>query len=368
MGEAMENTALVAMSGGVDSSVAAYLTLRAGYVCTGAMMRLYSNEDAGLSADSGCCSLADAQDARAVADLLGIPFYVFNFMDDFASQVIDRFMAAYAQGRTPNPCIGCNRFLKFGRFLRRAEEMNLDHIVTGHYARVAFEPGGGRYLLKKGVDGEKDQSYVLYAMTQEQLRRTLLPIGELRKDEVRQIAGELGFQNAKKRESQDICFVPDGDYAAFIQRRAGKTYPPGPFVDGAGRTLGEHRGIIRYTVGQRRGLGISAPSRLYVRETRPADNTVVLGGEGELYTDTLLAKDLNLIAMDRIDGALKVRAKVRYRQREQDAVAVQVDEDTLRLTFAEPQRAVTPGQAVALYDGDVVLGGGTIVGTGRTTN
>ena len=343
----MRKSALIAMSGGVDSSVAAYLTREAGYACAGAMMRLYGE--------------ADDADARAVAARLGIPFTVFDFTEDFGEAVLTPFAAAYAEGRTPNPCVLCNRFLKFGALLDRARETGMDAVATGHYARAGFDAGSGRWLLKKGLDADKDQSYVLYGLSQEQLRRVLLPLGELRKDEVRRIAREQGFRNAEKGESQDICFVPDGDYAAFIERFTGRACAPGRFVDGAGDDLGEHKGLIRYTVGQRRGLGVSAPERLYVLETRPADNTVVLGAERELYTDTLTAKDINLIALDRIEGGLRVKAKVRYRQRERDAVATQPDENTLRLRFAEPQRAVTPGQAVVLYDGDLVLGGGTII-------
>ncbi|MCL2343006.1 MAG: tRNA 2-thiouridine(34) synthase MnmA [Firmicutes bacterium] len=344
----MTQSALVAMSGGVDSSVAAYLTLQKGYACAGAMMRLCGGE-------------TDSADARAVAERLGIPFIEFDFTEIFAKAVLGPFAAAYAGGRTPNPCVLCNRFLKFGALLDKAREMGLDAIATGHYARVTYDSGSGRWLLRKGADAEKDQSYVLYSLSQEQLGRALLPLGELRKDEVREIAQAQGFGNAEKGESQDICFVPDGDYAAFIERYTGKICSPGRFVDSAGNALGEHKGLIRYTVGQRRGFGLSAAERRYVLETRPTDNTVVLGPERELYTDTLTAKEINLIACDRIDGALRVKAKARYRQREQGATVTQPDEHTLRLRFDTPQRAVTKGQAVVLYDGDVILGGGTIV-------
>ncbi|MDR2670680.1 MAG: tRNA 2-thiouridine(34) synthase MnmA [Oscillospiraceae bacterium] len=351
--------ALIAMSGGVDSSVAAWLTKASGVVCAGAMMKLYHNEDIGRDRDRGCCTLADAEDARAVAFRLGIPFYVFNFADNFAVQVMEKFVKSYRSGRTPNPCIDCNRYLKFDCFLRRAREMGMDAIVTGHYARVTYD-GGGRYLLKKGLDAAKDQSYVLYAMTQAQLARTRLPLGALCKAEVREIARAQGFVNAGKPDSQDICFVPDGDYARFIESYTGRACPAGRFVDAQGRDLGAHRGIIHYTVGQRRGLGLVGERPYYVCGLHPEDDTVVVGPSEALYTRTLYARDINLIAADRLDGPVRAGVKIRYKQPEQPATVRQLDEDTLQVTFDTPQRAVTPGQAVVLYDGDTVLGGGTI--------
>lgn len=355
----MTKRALIAMSGGVDSSVAALLTLAQGYECAGAMMKLHVVPDEGRQ--GGCCTADDAQDARAVARRLGIAFYVFRFIDCFTEHVIDPFVAAYRAGETPNPCIACNRYVKFGRFLTRTRELDMDCMVTGHYARIEHDAGSGRYLLKKGLEAARDQSYVLYAMTQEQLSRTLLPLGALRKDEVRALAAEHGLINAAKRDSQDICFVPDGDYAKFITQYTETQFPSGSFVDADGNELGRHRGIIHYTVGQRKGLGLSLPAPLYVRDIRPENNTVVLCRGDELFSDRLTAKDINLIAFARLDGPIRAKAKIRYRHEEQPVTVIQEGEDTLQLRFDYPQRAITRGQAVVLYDGDVVLGGGTIV-------
>ncbi len=348
------------MSGGVDSSVAAFLTKEEGFDCAGATMKLFSNEDIGVEGESRCCSLDDVEDARSVANRLGIPFFVFNFSDNFRREVIERFIAAYKSGATPNPCIDCNRFLKFDKFFSRAKELDIGHIVTGHYAAVYYDAASRRWGLKKGTDESKDQSYVLYSLTQEQLAHTLLPLGGMSKTEVREIARDNGFINAKKRESQDICFVPDGDYAAFIERYTGEPNRPGNFVDGEGRVLGRHRGFVRYTIGQRRGLGLSLREPLYVCAKRAADNTVILGRGEELFSKSLTASGINLIACERISSPLRLRAKVRYKQREQWATVEQTAEDRLRVDFDEPQRAVTPGQAVVFYDGSCVVGGGTI--------
>lgn len=348
------------MSGGVDSSVAAFLTKEEGFDCAGATMKLFSNEDIGVEGESRCCSLDDVEDARSVANRLGIPFFVFNFSDNFRREVIERFIAAYKSGATPNPCIDCNRFLKFDKFFSRAKELDIGHIVTGHYAAVYYDAASRRWGLKKGMDESKDQSYVLYSLTQEQLAHTLLPLGGMSKTEVREIARDNGFINAKKRESQDICFVPDGDYAAFIERYTGEPNRPGNFVDGEGRVLGRHRGFVRYTIGQRRGLGLSLREPLYVCAKRAADNTVILGRGEELFSKSLTASGINLITCERISSPLRLRAKVRYKQREQWATVEQTAEDRLRVDFDEPQRAVTPGQAVVLYDGSCVVGGGTI--------
>lgn len=356
----MNNKAIIAMSGGVDSSVAAYLMKKQGFDCMGVTMKLFANEDIGIPREHSCCSLDDVEDARSVARTLGIPYYVFNFSDRFREDVIDRFIDAYENGRTPNPCIDCNRYLKFDKLYRRARELDRDYVVTGHYARVEWEEVSGRYLLKKAADAEKDQSYVLYALTQEQLAHTRFPLGGMTKTEVRRIAEEAGFMNARKHDSQDICFVQNGSYADFIEEHTGKQYPEGDFVDRDGHILGRHRGVIRYTVGQRRGLGLALPEPMYVCAVNPSDNTVVLGRESELYTRELVAKDINLITLPAIDKPMRVKAKVRYRQPETWATVTQTDDDTIRVVFDEPQRAVTKGQAVVLYDGDTVVGGGTI--------
>lgn len=357
----MNKKAVIAMSGGVDSSVAAYLMRKKGYECIGATMKLYSNEDIGISNKHTCCSAEDVEDARSVAYSLDIPYYVFNFSDNFKENVIERFISAYENGITPNPCIDCNRYLKFEKLFLRAKELDFDYVVTGHYAQIEFDKEKNRYLLKKAVDKTKDQSYVLYCMTQEQLKHTLFPLGGMEKSEVRKIAEEKGFVNADKHDSQDICFVQDKKYYDFIEQYTGKSYPEGDFVDINGNILGTHKGIIRYTIGQRRGLGVSISNiPTFVISVDPEQNTVTLGREQDLYTKTLTAKNINLISVERINEPMRVKAKVRYRQTEQWAVVTQSDDDTLNIEFDEPQRAVTKGQAVVLYDGNIVVGGGII--------
>lgn len=347
------------MSGGVDSSVAAYLLKSEGHDIIGAMMKLYQDENEDVNVNNrGCCALTDAEDARSVATSMNIPFFVFNFTDTFGIEVIDRFVKAYQQGRTPNPCIDCNRFMKFERFLHRATELDCSHIATGHYARI--EKHHNRYLLKTGLDLIKDQSYVLYAMTQAQLSRTLLPLGNLTKDEVRTIAQGQGFINAKKRDSQDICFAPDGNYTGFIERYTNTSIKKGNFINKNKQVLGEHKGIINYTIGQRKGLGLSSPHPLFVLNLNPTDNTVMLGQSEDLFSKTLTADDINLIPMDIITDKIRVQAKIRYAHTAAPAMLWQTSENTIHVEFDMPQRAISPGQAVVLYDGEVVIGGGTI--------
>ncbi len=350
--------ALIAMSGGVDSSVAALLTVREGFRCIGCTMRLFDNADAGIDGESACCSLDDVEDARAVAFRLGMDYTVFNLSRAYRREVMAPFAEAYRRGLTPNPCIECNRTMKFAELLRRAEELGAARLVTGHYARVVRE--GDRWLLKKARDASKDQSYVLYTLTQRQLEKVRFPLGELTKDEVRAIAAENGFLNAGKPDSQDICFVPDGDYAAMIERFTGESLTPGPFVDLDGKVLGEHRGFERYTVGQRRGLGLSFGRPMYVCALRPEDHAVVLGPEEALFSREVHVPAFHWISGEAPAGPVRGRAKIRYRHREQDALAYPLPGGGVRLVFDEPQRAVTPGQAAVLYDGDTVLGGGMI--------
>ena len=350
---------LVAMSGGVDSSVAAKLLTDGGHTCIGCTMKLYGNEDAGISRAHTCCSLDDVEDARSVACRLGMPYYVFNFSDSFREKVIGKFIDSYCRGITPNPCIDCNRYMKFDKLFERAKVLGCDHVATGHYARITFE--NGKYLLKKAADPSKDQSYVLYDMTQEQLAHTLFPLGGLCKAETRRIAEESGFLNAEKPDSQDICFVPNGDYAAVIELHTGKKAEPGDFVDSSGRVLGRHNGIIRYTIGQHRGLGLHLPEKKYVCRICPESNTVVLGDEEELYRREVLVGQFRWISGEAPREAIRCKAKLRYRQPEQWTRAEPADGGIVRLTFDEPQRAVTPGQAAVLYDGDTLLGGGVIL-------
>ena len=353
-------TALIAMSGGVDSSVAAHRMLQAGYACTGVMMRLYQNEDLGLPVLGACCSEHDIRDAEAVAARLGIPFRAVNLTREFRQDVMERFVRIYEQGETPNPCIDCNRYLKFDRLLRYALQQGCDVLATGHYARIEREPGG-RYLLKKAADDTKDQSYVLYMLTQEQLAHLCFPLGSLAKQEVRAIAAGLGFPNARKQDSQDICFIPDGDYGAFLERERGAAYPEGDFLAEDGTVLGRHQGAARYTIGQRRGLGISAAERLYVLGKDMARNTVTVGREEALFRRDVEVSACSWIALDRLTAPIRCRAKLRYRMPEQPCTLSPVGPDLVHITFDEPQRAPTPGQAAVFYDGDIVLGGGTIV-------
>lgn len=353
--------ALIAMSGGVDSAVAAKRMLDAGYTCAAVTMKLFSPANGEVLPDNSCCSAKDVEDAKRVAAELGIPHTVCDFSDKFDSAVIAPFVDDYENGRTPNPCIACNRHLKFDALFAYAMGAGFDTIVTGHYARIEQDANTGRYLLKRAVYAEKDQSYVLYTLSQNQLAHTQFPLGALPKTDVRAEAAASGLINADKPDSQDICFVQNGKYTDFIRAYTGKAYPAGDFVDMQGNTLGTHRGIIHYTVGQRKGLGIAAATPLYVAAVNVADNTVVLGQERDLYTTTLTAKHINLISTPTLDAPLRVQAKVRYRQAAQDATAVQTDADTLTVTFDTPQRAVTKGQSVVLYDGDTVVGGGIIV-------
>ncbi|MCR5686085.1 MAG: tRNA 2-thiouridine(34) synthase MnmA [Lachnospiraceae bacterium] len=354
---------LVAMSGGVDSSVAAKLLVDAGYECVGCTMKLFDQDE---DRSKTCCSTDDTEDARSVAYRLGMQFYTFNFKDEFRKRVIDDFVDNYLTGRTPNPCIECNRFLKFGKLFDRADELGCEYVATGHYARIV-EQNGEKGLLK-AVDEKKDQSYVLYMLGQKELNRLMLPLGELTKPEVRRVAEENGFVNAHKAESQDICFVPDGDYATAVERFCGscgcngkgRRQGPGNFVDTYGNVLGKHKGIIHYTVGQRRGLGISGPEPYYVLKIDTERNEVVLGAGRELFSREVFLKELFHVQKEALSDGLRCSAKIRYHHVEQPGI-LKKDVEGYRFIFDEPQRAVTPGQSLVLYEGSSVLGGGKII-------
>lgn len=354
----MNKKVIIAMSGGVDSSVAAFLMKEKGFDCIGATMKLYDNDEIGISREKTCCSLDDIEDARSVARRLSMPYYVFNFKEEFEEKVIRKFISTYENGGTPNPCIDCNRYLKFEKLFQRMNELEYNYVVTGHYAKI--EENDGWFYLKKAVDDTKDQSYVLYSLTQYQLSHILFPLGEYTKNEIRDIAEKQGFLNARKKDSQDICFVPDGNYTDFIERYTGKKYPPGDFVDINGKLIGKHQGIIRYTNGQRKGLGVAFGQPMYVAGKNIEKNTVTLCTNEELFSKELKAVDFNWI-IPNPQNEIKCSARVRYNMREKPATAYINDDNSVIVVFDEPQRAITRGQAVVLYDGDIVLGGGTIV-------
>jgi tRNA-specific 2-thiouridylase len=349
----MNKRALIAMSGGVDSAVAAILMREAGYECIGATMKLIAN------GGSKCCSLEDIDDARAAAWKLGIPHYVLNYTTDFTRHVIEPFITSYEKGDTPNPCIECNRYLKFSLLIHRALELEAETLVTGHYAQI--EKSGDRWLLKKGIDPHKDQSYVLYMMDQKALSMTSFPLGNMTKAQVRELATAHGLGNADKEESQDICFVDKGDYADYIEQYTGKSFPAGDITDTDGKILGRHRGLIRYTLGQRRGTGVACTVPVYVAAKNIETNTLVLGGEKDLYSTNCNVRQINLIACEHIAQPQRLMVKTRYLQKEQWAMVEQTGPDSIRIDFEEPQRAITPGQAAVFYDGNTVVGGGTIV-------
>ena len=346
------NKILIGMSGGVDSSVAAFLLQQAGHNCMGATMRLFDR-----SPDDSDDSVL----ARQVAEKLGIPFQLLDFRREFESSVIQAFIRSYESGQTPNPCIVCNQTLKFGHMLRSARDLGCDCVASGHYARIRRDEETGRYLLYKAMDPAKDQSYFLACLNQEQLSRIRFPLGELTKQEVRQIAEENGFLNARKRDSQDICFVPDGDYAGFMERHTGKTYCPGNYIDSQGNVLGTHMGAIRYTLGQRKGLGIALGAPAYVCGKDMERNTVTLGPNEALFSHGLIAGDWNWYPFPALTEPMEVTAKIRHSQRQTEATVFPEADGNARVEFREPQRAVTPGQAVVLYHGDLVIGGGTIL-------
>lgn len=350
---------MVGMSGGVDSSVASKLLIDDGYDVTGVTLRLFDGENTD-DATKTCCSLSDVEDARSVCYKLGIEHLVFNFKDEFGKKVMDRFAESYLKGETPNPCIECNKHIKFSKMLRRAEELGYDYIATGHYAVKEFDESTGRYLLKRPKDRSKDQTYVLYGLTQYQLSKTLFPLGKYEKSEIREIAERAELVNSRKPDSQDICFVPDGDYASFIKRHTGAKISEGDFINVSGEIIGRHKGIINYTIGQRRGIGISLGKPSYITDKNALRNTVTIGEEKDLYKTEILVGNINLISLDSLDSETHVNVKIRYSKNEQPAVVIPMKNGDVRVRFENPQRAPAKGQAAVFYDNDIVIGGGTI--------
>ncbi len=349
------------MSGGVDSSLAAALLKEAGYEVIGVTMQIWPRgKEADKDRFGGCCGLGDIEDAKRVAYKLGVPHYVMDFRDIFAQKVIADFCQEYHLGRTPNPCIRCNQYIKFDALLERAKGLGADFVASGHHARIEEADAGGRYLLKKGIDQGKDQSYVLYTLTQPQLKRILMPIGDFTKEQVRDMARERGLPVAAKPESQEICFIPDDDYASFLKNYIPQAAEPGPIRDRQGNILGEHRGIMCYTIGQRKGLGISAKDPLYVTDIISKENAIVVGSKEAVYGTELIASGLNWISLARLKQTLNARAKIRYLHREAEAEVVPVGEGKARVRFKKPQMAIAPGQAIVFFHGDSVIGGGTI--------
>lgn len=353
---------MVAMSGGVDSSTVALILREQGYEVTGVTGRMFVNEDIGLVEESRCCSLADIEDARLAAHKIGAHHYVYNMGESFKKTVILPFVDAYLIGNTPNPCVNCNKYVKFPQLLERALMLGIDYLATGHYAKVFFDQARKRWLLTRAEDESKDQTYMLYGLTQHELSHLLLPLGNFKKTEVRLRAGEAGLINAAKPDSQDICFVPDGNYADFIERYSGKKQQPGKFILQSGEVIGQHKGLINYTLGQRKGLGIAYKEPLYVLAKDAASNTIVLGPEKDLYKKEFFVGDCNFISVEELTGPIQVTCKVRYRMQDESATIEPAAAGKVKVTFMNAQRAITPGQAAVFYDGNLVVGGGTILG------
>ena len=352
---------VVGMSGGVDSSVAAWLLKEQGYEVIGVTMQVWQEEDrAAQEEQGGCCGLSAVEDARRVAAMLGIPYYVMNFKSAFKKNVIDYFVGEYIKGRTPNPCIACNRYVKWESLLRRSMEIGADYIATGHYARVVRLPNG-RYALQKSASAAKDQTYALYSLSQSQLSHTLMPVGDYTKEEIRSMAAKLGLRTAGKPDSQEICFIPDRDYAKFIDQETGRKQEPGNFVDKDGAVLGRHLGITHYTIGQRKGLGLAMGKPVFVTEIRPESNEVVIGSNEDVFGDALSAGQLNFMSIPDLQGEREVVAKIRYNHQGAPCMIRKIGGDKVECRFPEPVRAITPGQAVVFYEGSTVFGGGTIL-------
>jgi len=358
----MKKRVVIGMSGGVDSSVAAYLLKEQGYEVIGVTMKLRSNED--FEQDSGrdsCCSLSSVDDARRVCNKLDIPFYVMNFTEIFEEKVVNYFIDEYFRGRTPNPCIACNKYLKFDALLKKAKALEAEYVATGHYARIVYEQSFDRYLIKKSATAAKDQTYVLYNLTQDQLRHILMPLGDYTKEETRKIAEKLDLDVANKPDSQEICFIENNDYGNFLEQRRGESIKPGDFMDTEGNVLGKHKGIVHYTIGQRKGLGIALGKPMYVVDIIPEKNQVILGEEDKVFKHELIAINANFLPFDKLQHPMRVKAKIRYSAKESSAWAIPVEDDEFKLVFDEAQRAITPGQAVVLYQDDYLIGGGVIL-------
>ncbi|MCC5911497.1 MAG: tRNA 2-thiouridine(34) synthase MnmA [Clostridiaceae bacterium] len=355
------NRVLLGMSGGVDSSVAAYLLKKEGYEVIGVTMQIWQDEeDTDKADDGGCCSLSAVEDARRVASKLGIPFYVMNFKEVFKEKVIDYFIDEYTKGRTPNPCIACNKHIKFEAFLEKAHQLNCYYVATGHYAKIEYAEAIDRYLLKRSVTDEKDQTYALYNMSQHQLKHTLMPLGYYNKDEIRKIAEKLDLLVATKPDSQEICFVPDNNYGDFVKENTPGPILEGDFINPKGEVVGKHKGIIYYTIGQRKGLGVALGKPAYVTDIIPEKNQIILGDNEDVLAKALIASEVNFIPFDELEVPKRISAKIRYNAKAEDACIYLEEDKKISVVFDKPQRAITPGQAVVLYDGELIVGGGTI--------
>lgn len=354
----MNKKVVIGMSGGVDSSVAAYLLKKQGYDVIGITMKLTPDDAFYTEKEGGCCSLSAVEDARRVAYRLEIPFYVMNFTEVFKDKVIDYFVDEYLKGRTPNPCIACNKYIKFDALLKKAQTLGADYVATGHYCRITQEDG--RYVIRKSEDLKKDQTYVMYNMTQYQLAHTLMPCGDYKKDQIREIAKEIGLNVFDKKDSEEICFIPDNDHGGFIKRECPKKIKQGNFVDEQGKVLGKHKGIVYYTIGQRKGLGLSAGKRIFVTDIRPRENEVVVGEEENIFGTELITKDNNFIPFDKLEEPMEVEAKIRYNAKLFKAVITPIEDGRVKVKFEEKQRAITKGQSVVFYKGDLLVGGGVI--------
>ncbi|OON96320.1 MAG: tRNA 2-thiouridine(34) synthase MnmA [Epulopiscium sp. Nele67-Bin005] len=350
---------VVGMSGGVDSSVVAYLLQQQGYEVIGMTMQIWQKDEEAEREDM-CCGLSAVDDARRVCHKLGIPHYVLNFRDEFKSKVIDYFIDEYGKGRTPNPCIACNRYVKWESMLYKALQLGADYIATGHYAKIIYNEETQRYSLKQAKTIAKDQTYALYNLTQYQLAHTLMPLGDYTKDEVREIASQIGLAVANKPDSQEICFVPDNDYANYIKEETGTIYPEGNFIDKDGNVIGKHKGIIHYTIGQRKGLGLSLGKPAFVLNINADTHNVTIGDNDDLFTNTVYAKKVNFMPFEKLEGEKSLSAKIRYSHSPSKCSIKMIDDENLECIFEEPQRAVTAGQAIVFYDGEEVVGGGTI--------